>query len=212
MNEMPLENKIKELRLQRAWSQAQLAAVASLSIRTIQRVEMNGRCSKETLLSLASAFDIDVRELTNLIPIKFNNISIFGYNLPTTWLNTNRSLSIGILVMSPAVYFVLANILKYGFGISFFAAPLDLLYVNTAILKVFNFVSPIIFLGGLAMAILLNVLVLLTFNVSIKKGRIHSAFSITPKAANLIIVITSMIFLGTLLAYSIVENLIIRVY
>ena len=207
---MSLANKIRDLRLERAWSQAQLATVASLSIRTIQRVELSGKCSKESLLSLASAFDIDVKELTDLIPDTGNKISIFGYCLPTAWLNTNRSLFIGLFVMLPAVYFVSADVLKYMFGISFLAEPLDMFYLNADTLKVFNFVSPIIFLGGLALAFLLNVIVMVSINVSIKKGRIHSVFSITPKAANLIIVVSSMIFLGTLLAYAIVENLMIR--
>jgi len=210
MNGLLLANKIKELRLERAWSQAQLAVVASLSLRTVQRVELNGKCSKESLLSLASAFDIDVRELTDLVPYTGNTISIFGYNLPTFWLDTNRSLLIGIIVMTPAVCFVSSNILKYVFGISFFTDPLEVFYSNTDILKVFNFISPIIFLGGLSLAFLLNIMVLLKINVSIKNGKIHSAFSITPRTANLIIVITCMLFIGTLLVYAIGENFMIR--
>lgn len=207
---MLLANKIKELRLERAWSQAQLAVVASLSLRTVQRVELTGKCSKESLLSIASAFDIDVRELTDLVPFTGNAISIFGYNLPTFWLDTNRSLLIGIIVMMPAVYFVLANILKYVFGITFLAEPLEVFYLNTDILKVFNLISPIIFLGGLGLAFLLNIIVLLQINVSIKNGKIHSAFSITPGIANLIIVIACMLFIGTLLVYAIGENFMIR--
>ena len=210
MNSMLLANKIKELRLERAWSQVQLAVVASLSLRTVQRVELSGKCSKESLLSLASAFDIDVKELTDLLPNKVSTISILGYNLSTSWLNTNRSLLIGLIVMMPAVYFVSANILKYGFGFSFLAEPLEVFYLNQNILKVFNFISPIIFLGGLSLAFLLNIMVLLKINVSIKNGKIHSAFSITPRTANLIIVITCMLFIGTLLVYAIGENFMIR--
>jgi transcriptional regulator with XRE-family HTH domain len=210
MNGMLLANKIKELRLERSWSQSQLAVVASLSLRTVQRVELSGKCSKESLLSLASAFDIDVRELTDLIPNTGSMISILGYNLPTSWLDSNRTVLIGIIIMMPAVYFVSANILKYGFGISFLAEPLDVFYLNTDILKIFNFISPIIFLGGLALAFLLNIMVLLSINVSMKSGRIHSAISITPKIANLIIVITCMLFTVTLLFYVIGENFMIR--
>ncbi|MEJ2193672.1 MAG: helix-turn-helix transcriptional regulator [Ignavibacteriaceae bacterium] len=210
MNGMLLANKIKELRLERSWSQSQLAVVASLSLRTVQRVELSGKCSKESLLSLASAFDIDVRELTDLIPNTGSMISILGYNLSTSWLDSNRSVLIGIIIMMPAVYFVSANILKYGFGISFLAEPLDVFYLNTDILKIFNFISPIIFLGGLALAFLLNIMVLLSINVSIKSGKIHSTISITPKIANLIIVITCMLFTVTLLFYVIGENFMIR--
>ena len=60
MNQIQLAEKIRKLRNEKAWSQAQLAEVASLNIRTVQRVELNGNCSQETLLALASAFDIEV--------------------------------------------------------------------------------------------------------------------------------------------------------
>lgn len=55
---------VKKLRTERAWSQSQLAEVASISSRTVQRVEKDGTASFETLMSIASAFDIDVKELT----------------------------------------------------------------------------------------------------------------------------------------------------
>ena len=209
MNGMLLAKKIKGLRLERAWSQTQLATIASLSIRTIQRVELSGKCSQESLLSFASAFDIDVIELTRLIPLPDGEISLFGYKLPTSWLNTNRSLLIGIFVMFPALYFIVANILKYGLGVSFLAEPLEIFYLNADILKVFNFISPIIFLGGLLMALVLNILVMLSFSVSMKSGKIHSSFSITPRAANLIVVITCLVFLGTFIIYTLGENLMI---
>ncbi|STT48732.1 DNA-binding protein [Klebsiella pneumoniae] len=36
---MNSNNQVKQLRLQRAWSQEQLAEMAGLSVRTIQRIE-----------------------------------------------------------------------------------------------------------------------------------------------------------------------------
>jgi hypothetical protein len=44
-----------------------LAEISDLSLRTIQRVEGDGVCSPETLLSLAAAFKIDVKEFTQFI-------------------------------------------------------------------------------------------------------------------------------------------------
>ncbi len=90
MNNKNLANKIKQLRKERAWSQAQLAEIASLSIRTIQRAEKLGSCSYETLLAIASAFDIDVRELTALWTkigkTPANEIVLFGIKIQTKWL------------------------------------------------------------------------------------------------------------------------------
>ena len=48
---------VKELRLERGWSQEQLAEIAGVSLRTIQRVEADGNCSLETRNALAAAFD-----------------------------------------------------------------------------------------------------------------------------------------------------------
>ncbi|NVJ64964.1 MAG: helix-turn-helix domain-containing protein [Gammaproteobacteria bacterium] len=55
---------IKKLRLQKSWSQEQLADISGLSTRTIQRIERGENASYETLKSLASVFEIDVTELT----------------------------------------------------------------------------------------------------------------------------------------------------
>jgi transcriptional regulator with XRE-family HTH domain len=54
---------IKRMRAERAWSQEQLAEIADVSLRTIQRVESDGSASRETRMALAAAFDIDIRDL-----------------------------------------------------------------------------------------------------------------------------------------------------
>ena len=127
MNGMSLANRIKELRSERACSQAQLAANASLSIRTIQRVEMSGKCSFECIYSQSISF-----------------------------------------------------------------------YFSKNIFR------------GLSLAFLINFITMFSFNISMKDGRIHSSFSLTPKAVNLMVAIFSLIFIGTLPVYAIGENLMIR--
>ncbi|MBB6522870.1 helix-turn-helix transcriptional regulator [Pseudoteredinibacter isoporae] len=54
---------VKTLRQQKAWSQEQLADIAGISYRTVQRVERDGRASLETQKALASAFDIELEQL-----------------------------------------------------------------------------------------------------------------------------------------------------
>ena len=51
---------LKEMRLQRHWSQEQLAAMSGLSIRTIQRIENGENAGLESLKSLAAVFEIDI--------------------------------------------------------------------------------------------------------------------------------------------------------
>ena len=55
--------QVRGLREARGWSQEHLAEVAGLSLRTIQRVEAEGRGSRETKLSLAAAFDVPLGRL-----------------------------------------------------------------------------------------------------------------------------------------------------
>ena len=61
---MQSTHQVKALRLQRAWSQEQLAELASLSVRTIQRIENGEVPSLETLSALAAVFGVSVTELS----------------------------------------------------------------------------------------------------------------------------------------------------
>ncbi len=54
---------IKKLRLDRGWSQEDLAETSGVSVRTIQRIENGGRASLETLKCLAAVFETPVPEL-----------------------------------------------------------------------------------------------------------------------------------------------------
>ena len=54
---------IQKLRLQRGWSQEQLAELSGLSVRTIQRLERGQTASVESLKALGAAFEIDFSQL-----------------------------------------------------------------------------------------------------------------------------------------------------
>lgn len=56
---------VQKLRLQRGWSQQQLADLSGLSTRTIQRIENGQPASAESLKSLASVFEIDFSSLSS---------------------------------------------------------------------------------------------------------------------------------------------------
>ncbi|WNC72333.1 helix-turn-helix transcriptional regulator [Thalassotalea psychrophila] len=62
--EMELNKDVlKVQRDTRAWSQTQLAEVSGLSLRTIQRIEKTGVASLESAKSLASVYEISIKEL-----------------------------------------------------------------------------------------------------------------------------------------------------
>ncbi|BFM13413.1 2TM domain-containing protein [Simiduia litorea] len=54
---------IRKLRLQKGWSQEQLAELSGLSVRTIQRIERGQTAGLETLKSLAAVFDVELSTL-----------------------------------------------------------------------------------------------------------------------------------------------------
>ncbi len=54
---------IKQLRNERGWTQQQLADICAVSLRTVQRVEMQGVGSLETCKALAAAFVIEREQL-----------------------------------------------------------------------------------------------------------------------------------------------------
>jgi transcriptional regulator with XRE-family HTH domain len=54
---------VQKLRLQRGWSQQQLAELSGLNIRTIQRIEKGQEPSVESLKSLAAVFNVEFSTL-----------------------------------------------------------------------------------------------------------------------------------------------------
>jgi transcriptional regulator with XRE-family HTH domain len=53
---------IKKMRLERHWSQEQLAEMSGLSVRTIQRIENGENAGLESLKSLASVFETNITD------------------------------------------------------------------------------------------------------------------------------------------------------
>jgi len=54
---------VRKLRLQRGWTQEQLAEMAGLSVRSIQRIERGQNFSLESLKCLAAVFEVDLSAL-----------------------------------------------------------------------------------------------------------------------------------------------------
>ena len=60
--------KVREARLARGWTQQQLAEIANLSLRTVQRVENQSVGSQETVSALSAVLEIPRTELMTLSP------------------------------------------------------------------------------------------------------------------------------------------------
>lgn len=60
--------KIKTLRIKQGWTQEQLAEIAGVSARTIQRAETAGSAAFDTLRAIAGAFETDFNQLLRIEP------------------------------------------------------------------------------------------------------------------------------------------------
>ncbi|MBL3521982.1 helix-turn-helix domain-containing protein [Serratia plymuthica] len=56
--------RIRQLRLEKGWSQEQLATIAGLSTRTVQRIENGEQASLDTLTAIAAALELQVSDLS----------------------------------------------------------------------------------------------------------------------------------------------------
>jgi len=60
---------VRKLRLQRGWSQEQLAHISGLNVRTIQRIERGQAPSLESKKSLAAAFEVQLATFEDKVAI-----------------------------------------------------------------------------------------------------------------------------------------------
>ena len=60
--------RVREARMARGWTQQQLAEIANLSLRTVQRVEKQSVASNETVSALSAVLEIPRTELMTLNP------------------------------------------------------------------------------------------------------------------------------------------------
>lgn len=127
---------VQKLRLQRGWSQQQLAELSGLSVRTVQRIERGQAASPETLKSLASVFEIDFSELTSEPAMSVANPTAVEEQLALNHVRKVRGFYIHLLqyvvviaaliainlVASPGYFWAKWPALGWGIGILMHAA------------------------------------------------------------------------------------------
>ena len=122
-------------------------------------------------------------------------------------VNDYKLAGVGIAFLLAPLLFVAASLLKYGFGVGFLFDPLDRAVMSDPEnLRVFNMVSPVVFLGGLGLALVLNTYAVLRVNLSREDGTIVSTVRVEMKLANIAVVVVSSLLLGTLVGYLFLEN------
>jgi hypothetical protein len=117
-----------------------------------------------------------------------------------------RLAGVGSLLLLAPLYFVSASLLKYGLGIGFLFDPLEAFISDTGRRMVFNVVSPFVFLGGLCLALALNIYAITRLNISREDRTIVSTVRLKLRLANIVVAAVSVLLLATLLGYIFLEN------
>src|SRR5215210_7210758 len=123
-----------------------------------------------------------------------------------------RQAVVGALLLLAPLYFVSASllkyglVLKYGLGICFLFDPLEAIFSGAGRRVVFNVVSPFVFLGGLCLALALNIYAVARLNVRREEGTIVSTVRVKLRLSNIAVAVVSILLLTTLIGYVSLEN------
>ena len=117
-----------------------------------------------------------------------------------------RLAAVGAVLLLAPLYFVGASLMKYGLGVGFLFDPMEAVLSVAGRREVFNLVSPVVFLGGLCLALALNVYAVTRLEVGREDGTIVSTVRITPGFWNIAVAVSSILLLVTLVGYAFLEN------
>jgi len=121
-------------------------------------------------------------------------------------MHDRRLAVVGLALLLAPLYFVTASLLKYELGIGFLFDPLEAFLSVAGRRVVFNVISPFVFLGGLSLALALNIYAIARLNVSKEDGTIVSTVRIKLGLWNLAVAALSILLLATLSGYAFLEN------
>jgi hypothetical protein len=111
----------------------------------------------------------------------------------------------GALLAAPAAVFIAANLLNEA-GIAFLYTWIDPLVGRTGIWQFIGLGSPLVLLGGIGAALLLNVLAIARLGVRQDDRRFTFTLTVEPRVPNLALLFGAGVMLAALLAYAAVEN------
>ena len=104
-------------------------------------------------------------------------------------VSRSRFAWIGLILIVTPLYFVVAAVLKYAFGVGLLFDPLAMFFADPVRLRILNLVlTPLLFFGGSLVALVLNVYAALTD--ANPKGRFWNSVLIVLSSSLLIIMTT----------------------
>ncbi|MCF2948545.1 helix-turn-helix domain-containing protein [Paraglaciecola aquimarina] len=103
---MEINNQIiKQLRIDRNWTQQHLADACDISLRTVQRIEKFGNASTESVMSLCAVFEINKQDICTVPKVKpqqLETVTVKSY-----FLLMLVALSIGVVLGAFITYFLM---------------------------------------------------------------------------------------------------------
>ncbi len=118
-----------------------------------------------------------------------------------------RRALVGTIAALPAIYFVGASVLKYNLGFESAYDPIEALTATADRQRVFNAVTPFVFIGGLATAWALNFSPLARLRTRFTRGAVNGQFQVRARPANLFVAFVAGGTMALLLGYLLLENL-----
>jgi len=110
---------------------------------------------------------------------------------------------LGFLLIVPTLYFVTGSLLKYNLGLSHSFSLLDWLQSSPVRAQEFNFISPVLFIGGTILSIILNI----PLRFKADSGNLFSFRYSGLSKINVIIAVMGIMLLSVLTLYLLLENL-----
>jgi hypothetical protein len=124
-------------------------------------------------------------------------------------VNDYKLAGAGFAFLFAPLYFVSASLLKNELGIGLLFDPLDkALMSDPENLRIFNLVSPLVFLGGLGVALLLNAYAVL--RLGRENSSIVGTVRLEARFWNIAVMAVSLMLLVTLVGYFFAENFVYR--
>ncbi len=147
-----------------------------------------------------------IRTLSDLVPTAVALRIMSHTDRREAVMQDRRLAVVGFVLLLAPLYFVSASLLKYGLGIGFLFDPLEAFLSVAGRRVVFNVVSPIVFLGGLCLALALNTYAITRLNFRRENGTIVSTVRLKLRLSNIAVAVVSILLLATLLGYVFLEN------
>lgn len=131
---------VRKLRLRKGWSQDQLAELADVSVRTVQRIERGHTPSLETARALAAVFEVNVTTFTK----ERSEMTGTENELPEPTAKTSDE------QLEPEE----AEAIEYAKGIKdFYSGVISFVILAVVFFMIFGFAEPVLYVifGGIAL-------------------------------------------------------------